>query len=106
MAAATAVIFDPSHLEVLEARVRELEAKQRRLLETNANLRIKNQALAERSRELEHELMIARLDSGALSPPAAIGDRSAAEVWLTWAHRNHHTDACSCHRCTEARRAL
>lgn len=108
MAAATAVNLDASHPEVLFEHLRERgsDRQQRQLHDRIEELECDNGILARRVRELERELLIARLDSGELSPPAAVGTPSEAEVWLLWARRNHHTDACSCHRCAAARRLL
>ncbi|MBW2525232.1 MAG: hypothetical protein JRI23_13695 [Deltaproteobacteria bacterium] len=107
MAAATAVILDQTHPEMIVERRREGGSVERRQLQTRVDqLERKNRVLAQRIRELERELMLARLESGELSPPSAITNTQTAEVWLAWARNNHHTDACACHRCSAARRAL
>ena len=106
MAAATAVLFDPTPPEMIVEH-RRARGSERGLLEARIEaLHNENRALARRNRELERELLLTRIDSGELSPPSTIEDASSADLWLAWAERNHHPDACSCHRCTAARRVL
>ena len=106
MAAASAIIVDPSHPDVVVSHLRERGTERQQLQARIAELQRENRALTRRNRELERELLLARFESGELSPPSAIDDAFTAEVWLLWARKNHHTDACSCHRCVAARQVL
>jgi len=106
MAAATAIIVDSSHPDVVVSHLREHGTERQQLQARIAELLSKNRTLAQRNRQLERELMLTRFQTGELSPPSAIEDAFTAEVWLAWARKIHHTDACSCHRCVAARQAL
>jgi hypothetical protein len=62
--------------------------------------------LQEQNRLLAHQLLLAQVRAGEISPPAAIATTEDAAIWLAWAHANHHQAGCLCHRCPRARQLV